>query len=143
MVINISSDISKWENTPDDLELRAGDTLLIPKRPNFVVISGQVYNPTAFNYMPGKDLRWYLKKAGGATPAGNQRLIYVLRANGSIAINGSRWANSGLMHSRLRPGDTIFVPEKIVNTSPFWQNILGVAQIMTTAVTPLALAGVL
>ncbi len=45
LIINITSDFSRWENTPADIELRAGDTLLIPKRPNFVVVSGQVYNP--------------------------------------------------------------------------------------------------
>src|ERR1019366_4395485 len=58
LVIHISPDISKWENTPADIELRAGDTLVIPKRPNFVMVSGQVYNPTAISYVPGRDLGW-------------------------------------------------------------------------------------
>ena len=35
MVINISADISKWENTSADIELRAGDTLVIPKAAEF------------------------------------------------------------------------------------------------------------
>ena len=52
--------------------MRAGDTLYIPKRPSFVVVSGQVYNPAAISYVPGKDLTWYLRKAGGATPLGEQ-----------------------------------------------------------------------
>jgi protein involved in polysaccharide export with SLBB domain len=51
LVINISPDISKWENTSADIEMRAGDTLVIPKRPNFVMVSGQVYNPTAISYV--------------------------------------------------------------------------------------------
>jgi protein involved in polysaccharide export with SLBB domain len=42
LVINISPDIGKWENTSADIELRAGDTLVIPKRPNFVMVSGQI-----------------------------------------------------------------------------------------------------
>jgi hypothetical protein len=44
---------------------------------------------------------------------------------------------------RLRPGDTVFVPEKIIGGSPIWQNIMGVAQLMSAATLPLAIGGVL
>jgi len=91
LVINISSDISRWENTSADVELRAGDTLVIPKRPNFVMVGGQVYNPTAISYVPAKNMGWYLQKAGGATPYGNKKQIYVLRADGSVVAHGSSW----------------------------------------------------
>ena len=141
MVINISADISKWENTSADIEMRAGDTLVIPKRPNFVMVSGQVYNPTAISYVPGRDVGWYLKKAGGATPSGNKKDIYVLRADGSIVPHGSIWTGNDSMNLRLRPGDTIFVPEKIIGGSQIWQNIASMAQIMSAAALPIAIAG--
>ena len=143
LVINISSDISKWENTPADLEMRAGDTLVIPKRPNFVMISGQVYNPTAISYVPGRDVGWYLRKAGGATPYGDKKHIYVLRADGSVVAHGNSWTGGNLMNLRLRPGDSVFVPEKIIGGSQVWQNILGMAQIMSATTLPLAIGGVL
>jgi protein involved in polysaccharide export with SLBB domain len=141
MVINISEDISKWENTSADIELRAGDTLVIPKRPNFVMVSGQVYNPIAISYVPGRDVDWYLRKAGGATPYGNKKYIYVLRADGSIVPHGSIWTGNNLMNLRLRPGDSIFVPEKIIGSSQVWQNIMGAAQIMSAAALPIAMVG--
>jgi protein involved in polysaccharide export with SLBB domain len=141
MVINISEDISKWENTSADIELRAGDTLVIPKRPNFVMVSGQVYNPVAISYVPGRDVGWYLRKAGGATPYGNKKYIYVLRADGSIVPHGSIWTGNNLMNLRLRPGDSVFIPEKIVGGSQVWQNVMGAAQIMSTAALPIAIAG--
>jgi len=141
MVINISEDISKWENTSADIELRAGDSLVIPKRPNFVMVSGQVYNPIAISYVPGRDVDWYLRKAGGATPYGNKKYIYVLRADGSIVPHGSIWTGNNLMNLRLRPGDSVFVPEKIVGGSQVWQNVMGAAQIMSTAALPIAIAG--
>jgi protein involved in polysaccharide export with SLBB domain len=141
MVINISADVSKWENTSADIELRAGDTLVIPKWPNFVMVSGQVYNPIAISYVPGRDVGWYLKKAGGATPSGNKRDIYVLRADGSIVPHGSIWTGNNLMNLRLRPGDSIFVPEKIIGGSQVWQNIMGAAQIMSAAALPIAMVG--
>jgi len=141
MVINISEDISKWENTSADIELRAGDTLVIPKRPNFVMVNGQVYNPIAISYVPGRDVEWYLRKAGGATPYGNKKYIYVLRADGSIVPHGSSWTGNNLMNLRLRPGDSVFVPEKIIGGSQVWQNIIGMAQIMSAAALPIAIAG--
>jgi len=43
----------------------------------------------------------------------------------------------------MEPGDTVFVPEKIVAGSAVWQNIIGVAQIMSATMLPLAVGGVL
>jgi protein involved in polysaccharide export with SLBB domain len=144
LVINISDDINKWENTSADIEVRAGDTLFIPKRPNFVVVSGQVYNPIAVNYVPGKTFGWYFQKAGGATSGGDKKRIYILHVDGSVLIpekRGSVWMGDGLVGLRMQPGDTIFVPEKIVGSS-VWQNIIGVAQIASAAALPLAIGGV-
>jgi protein involved in polysaccharide export with SLBB domain len=147
LVINISSDITRWENTPADIELRAGDTLFIPKRPNFVVVSGQVYNPVAVSYVSRRALDWYLRKAGGWTPSGDKKHIYVLRADGSVvpreSERGTIWMSDNFMSLRMQPGDTIFVPEKIIGGSPVWQNILGLAAIMSAATLPLAIGGVL
>ena len=55
LVIHISADINSWANTPADIELRTGDVLTVPKRPGFVLVSGQVYNASAITYVPGKD----------------------------------------------------------------------------------------
>ncbi len=143
LVIDISADVSKWENTSADIELRAGDTLLIPKRPNFVMVSGQVYNPTAISYVPGRDAEWYLRKAGGATPEGNKKQIYVLRADGSVVAHDSSWIGGSAMNIRMRPGDSILVPEKVVGGSQTWQTVIALAEIMSAAALPLALVGVL
>ena len=142
-MINISSDVSRWENTPADLELRAGDTLLIPKRPEFVITSGQVYNPVAITYVPGKNLKWYLRKAGGVTRSGNAKDIYVLRADGSVVPRGNGWMGSDYSSLRMRPGDTIFVPEKIIGGSQVWTAVAAVAQAMTAVMIPLAITGAL
>lgn len=114
MVIHISSQIEKWENTAVDVEVRAGDKLVIPRQPNFVLIAGQVYNPTAITYSAGKHAGWYLRQAGGATPVGNTKEIFVVRANGAVVgRNSSQWWSGNVLSTVLEPGDTIFVPEKI------------------------------
>ncbi len=141
LIINISSDVGRWENTSADIELRAGDALTIPKRPSFVLVSGQVYNPSAISYVPGRNLSWYLRKAGGPTQFGDKKRIYVLHADGSVIPRDNSWLSDNFMSIRMRPGDTIFVPEKIVGGSTVWQNIVAVAQAMSAAALPIAIAG--
>ncbi len=140
LIINISSDLSRWENTPADIELRAGDTLLIPKRPSFVMVSGQVYNPAAISYIAGRNLAWYLRKAGGPSTVGDKKQIYVLHADGSVLPRDSSWLSNNFMSVRMRPGDTIFVPQRVVGGSTVWQNIAAVAQAMAAAALPVAIA---
>lgn len=142
MVIHISADIGKWQNTSADIELRAGDSLAIPKRPDFVVVSGQVFNPGAISYVPGRDLNWYLREMGGPTRLGDKRSIYVLHADGSLTPKTSNW-DSSFRQMRMRPGDEIFVPEKVMGGSPIWQNVIGIAQVMAAAALPLSIAGTL
>ncbi len=135
LVIKISSDIRKWRGTPNDIEVRAGDILTVPKTPNFVLISGQVYNPTAITYAPGRNTQWYLRQAGGPTQLANRKGIYVVRANGSVvgeSSDGAGWWGGGIMSTVLRPGDTIVVPEKILAPSAFWKNALTTAQFMSS-----------
>ena len=141
LVINISSDIGRWQNTPADIEMRPGDSLVIPKRENFVLVSGQVYNQTAITYMPGKDGSWYLRQAGGVTQSGNKGAIFVVRANGSVVGHASSWITGNSLNFRMRPGDTIIVPEKGIG-SQVWKNLISAAQIMSSVAITGAVAGI-
>jgi protein involved in polysaccharide export with SLBB domain len=134
MVIHITSDISKWEGTPDDIEVRAGDVVTIPKRPNFVMVSGQVYNASAITYTAGKDADWYLRQSGGYTSLANSKGIYIIRANGSVIGKGSSsgWWGGGVRGTRLQPGDTVVVPEKILTGSPWLRDLLASAQLFSS-----------
>ena len=141
LVIRISSDIGKWENTPADLEMRPGDTLTIPKRENFVLVSGQVYNQTAISYTPGKDGGWYLRQAGGVTRSGDRGAVFVVRANGSVVGRANNWITGNTLTIRMRPGDTIIVPEKGIG-SQVWKNLIAAAQIMSSVAITGAVAGI-
>ncbi len=141
LVINISSDISSWENTPADIEMRPGDTLMIPKRENFVLVSGQVYNQTAITYVPGKDGNWYLHQAGGATRSGDRGSVFVVRANGSVVGHAHGWLTGNSLSFPMMPGDTIIVPEKAIG-SQVWKNLISAAQIMSSVAITGSVAGV-
>jgi protein involved in polysaccharide export with SLBB domain len=134
LVISISDRIEKWENTVNDIELRSGDMLTIPKKPNFVVVTGQVYNSAALTYLPGMSARSYLREAGGPTEMANKKDIYIIRANGSIVGRGesrSLWEGSTLS-TTLRRGDTIVVPEKLLGGSQAWKNVIDSVQVVSS-----------
>ena len=131
LVITISSDVTEWENTPADIYLRAGDVITIPRKPNFVLAYGQVYNPTAITYVPGKTAEWYLQQAGGPTELALKKAIYVIRANGSVVSSqGSGWFKGGVLNAKLRPGDVLVVPEKALGGSTAWKTTLETAQLV-------------
>jgi len=129
VAIRISSDINRWKNTVADVEVRAGDTLVVPKQPGFVMVTGQVFNPTAVSYRPGKSAKWYLGQSGGPTQMANKRSIFVIRADGSVmGMKGSVWSG-GTLSAQLRPGDTVVVPEKAIVGGVQWQTVFLAAQV--------------
>jgi protein involved in polysaccharide export with SLBB domain len=133
LAIKIGSDIASWANTPADLELHSGDVLTVPKRPGFVLITGQAHNPSAIAFVPGKDADWYLGQAGGATDLANPKEIFVVRANGSVVgRHKGEWFKNEVLSTRLNPGDVIVVPQKIVGGSVFWKNMLATAQVFSS-----------
>lgn len=133
MVIHISADIDSWANTPADIELRRGDVLTIPKRPGFVLVTGQVYNATALTFAPGKTAAWYLSHAGGTNSTANRKEIFIIRANGSVVGRHSGgWFDPDVLSTRLNPGDVVVVPQKIIGNSLLWKNLLTTAQLASS-----------
>lgn len=133
LVIHISKNVGRWANTPADIEVRAGDTLLIPKTPAYVMVYGQVYNPAAISYRPGKSAGWYLRQTGGPTNMADKKAVFVVRGDGSVVGGkGGEWFTGDVQSAELRPGDMVFVPEKALGGSVVWKNTLQAAQLMST-----------
>ena len=141
VTIQISSNLRSWENTPRDIAVRAGDILIIPKRPSYVMVQGQVYNPTAVSYRPGKSAKWYLSQAGGPTNLANKRAIFVVRADGTVIGShaASLWLG-GNLDQALQPGDTVVVPEKALGGPRNWQAFFQIAQVLSGVTTSAILA---
>jgi protein involved in polysaccharide export with SLBB domain len=141
LIVKINSDIASWEGTPADIELRSGDVLTIPKKPGFVLVSGQVYNASAITFVPGKTAGWYLKRAGGSTDGGNMKEVLVIRANGLVVGRRSgEWYDSGVLETKLDPGDVVVVPQKVFGGSAVWRNLFASAQILSSVGFAAALA---
>ena len=100
-------DIRKLKKSDFNLTLRDGDKLYVPKKPDQVMVVGQVYNTTALLYRKKYDLEDYLDAAGGMTRFADEDRVYVVRANGFVERARS-WGST-----YIHPGDVIIVPEKL------------------------------
>jgi protein involved in polysaccharide export with SLBB domain len=131
MVIQITTDIGSWANTPADIELRQGDVITIPKRPGFVLVTGQVYNATALAFTPDRTAGWYLSRAGGANGTADRKDIFIIRANGSVVgrHSGGGWFEGDVLSTALGPGDVVVVPQKIIGASSVWRTLLSTGQL--------------
>jgi len=132
LVIHVSPNVKRWANTSADIQVRAGDVLYIPKKPNFVMVDGSVYNPTAVTYKPGKSAEWYLKQAGGPNNVANKKAVFVIRADGSVTGGSGGLFSGGALDTALEPGDMVIVPEKAFSGTSKWRTTLQAAQLVSS-----------
>ena len=147
--------LDELSSSPDNVVLIDQDTLTIPRRPAAVNVLGQVYSPNAIVYRPGLSTRDYLDQAGGPNEGADPDHIMVIRADGSVmtddGIKSSKQSSlfpllpvisGGLMSARLEPGDTVYVPEKLVYVNHL-QEASTITQIIANSASALAVVGIL
>jgi polysaccharide biosynthesis/export protein len=107
LVINLDDAIQHPDGV-DNIELRPGDTLIVPRARQYVTVIGEVQNPTSHIWKPGLSRDDYIQLSGGITQRADKGRIYVVRADGSVvAQQTSRWfSRTAAIHA----GDTIVVP---------------------------------
>lgn len=136
VVIHMRPKLKDWRDTPADVALRDGDELVVPKEAGYVLVSGQVYNPTAVGYRPGRSAKWYLSQAGSFTAIADKKAVFVIRADGSVVSaksNGDGLFSGDPLSAVLRPGDSVVVPEKPPKIgSRNWQTIIQTAQVASS-----------
>ena len=103
IVVDFFKLMVKRENS-EDIVLKNGDMIIIPKRPNVVYVSGRVSNPGGVLYKAGADFKYYISKAGGFTWDANSRKSRIIKVSGEI-INDEDV-------KRFEAGDRIWVPRK-------------------------------
>jgi protein involved in polysaccharide export with SLBB domain len=144
VVVHVPANVKSLESfakSSADITLQDGDELIIPKKTNYVLIGGQVYNPTAVSYAAGKSAKWYLSQAGGTTQIADKSAAFVIRADGSVlsARNNSSFWSGDPMSAVLNPGDSIVVPEKAPKIAPRnWAPILQAAQVASSVALTVA-----
>jgi protein involved in polysaccharide export with SLBB domain len=142
VVIHIQHDLRAWKNTSSDVMIRDGDVLVIPKKADYITVNGQVFNPTAVSYRPGRSAKWYLSQAGGMTQLANKKAVFVIRADGSVLAsknNSSAFWSGDPLNVSLKPGDSVVVPEVAPRVGTRnWQNLFQAGQLAASAALAVA-----
>lgn len=128
MVIDLPHLMHERTGSADDVILRAGDQLVVPRFEQQVTVLGEVQTSTSLLYNPGWSRDDYIAQSGGVTRRADRGQIYVVRANGSVVgSQGSGWfRRSG--SAEMRPGDTIVVPLNVEHLPPLplWQAVTSI-----------------
>jgi polysaccharide export outer membrane protein len=116
---------------------------VVNKRPDYVNVLGEVYNPTALLVQKNQRVDYYLNQVGGATGTADRDQIYLVKANGTVISKSQegfwglanwdaknhRWALGSFEGTKVDPGDTIIVPKK-VEKYPWLRVVKSVTEIM-------------
>ncbi|MCA6494044.1 MAG: SLBB domain-containing protein [Chitinophagaceae bacterium] len=94
----------------EDLVLRAGDELYLPKFDGQVKISGAVLMATQVPYREGNSMKDYLNEAGGFSARAWRRKAYVVYANGKAATTSHFLFFKSF--PKVMPGSEVVVPSK-------------------------------
>jgi protein involved in polysaccharide export with SLBB domain len=122
LVINVPAILRSPAGSQYDVVLRDGDELIVPRAQQQVTVIGEVQTVTSHLYRPGLSRDGYIALSGGTTARADKGRIYVVRADGSVVSQGSRWFSSS---ATIEPGDTIVVPlnAEHIPPLPFWQAV--------------------
>jgi len=135
LVINLNESMRAKPGSEQDIILKDGDRLLVPRVTQEVTVIGEVQSATSHLYDPSLTRNGYIQMSGGLTSRADEKRVYVVRADGSVVVNaGNSWFGSGQVD--IRPGDTIVVPldTERMRPLPFWTAVTTIIYNMAVAV---------
>jgi protein involved in polysaccharide export with SLBB domain len=105
--------------------LEDGDTIEVPAQPSFVAVFGAVYAENALVHREGYTVKDYLERAGLMRDA-DVSAAMLIRADGTVRASTAQhslfgFGESGFLGTRVFPGDSIFVPERLDKRTPYTQ----------------------
>jgi protein involved in polysaccharide export with SLBB domain len=121
-------------NSPDNLPMRNGDRVFVPKITHVVTVIGAVLQPHSFAAGPDNSVEYYIQRSGGYAQDAEKAHVVVVRSNGD--------ALPMKMVKAVEPGDTIIVPtagmvdatmkvEKIGATTKIISDVLSSVYVLT------------
>lgn len=98
-----------------DVVLRNGDVIMVPEYNGTVRVMGAVLYPNSVTYNEGKNLRYYVKSAGGFDNRARKSRAFVIYMNGMV--------DSGLS-AKVQPGSIVIIPSKMAKEPINWTQIV-------------------
>lgn len=121
LVIDLDRAASARSGSEQDIVLKDGDRLLVPRVVQEVTVIGEVQSATSHLFRNDLSRDDYIAMSGGLTPRADDDHIYVVRADGSVVTrSGNAWFSGG--GANIKTGDTIVAPldTERMRPLPFW-----------------------
>jgi polysaccharide biosynthesis/export protein len=135
LVIDLKASMNAKPGSSDDIILRNGDQLIVPKQRQDVMVLGEVQSPSSHLFQPDLSRDDYIAQSGGVTSLADKSKIYVVRADGSVAPHERRWLFSS-SDADMHAGDAVVVPldtERLPGL-PTWQAVTQILYQLAIAV---------
>jgi protein involved in polysaccharide export with SLBB domain len=127
LVIDLPSSMKAPPGSDQDIVLKDGDRLLVPRVTQEVTVVGEVQSATSHLYRADLSRDDYVAMSGGLTTRADDDRIYVVRADGSVVTrSGNAWFGGGGVE--IRPGDTVVAPldTERMRPLPLWQAVTSI-----------------
>lgn len=113
--------------------LKEGDHIIIPVAIEEIRVAGEILNPIALAYQPGKNARYYIDRAGGFSPNAQKGKVYVIGSDGTTRVTRSFILRN---YPRVEQGAQIVVPQKPIRESNTaqWLAIASTMSSLTVAI---------
>ena len=123
----------------DNLILRDGDSIWVPAFNAVVTVTGAVNSPVSVAYVPGQDLQFYIRAAGGPRKDADVGRSYVTQPNGKVESVTRRMSLPDGV-PKPRAGSVVVVPVKDASDKKDYTAMTAaVAQILAALVAILAI----
>ena len=93
-----------------DVVLKDGDRLLVPKISQEVTILGEVRRPTSYLFDPDFSQSDYIEQSGGFKDRADKNDVYIVKAGGEVIMPKRGLFKFRSAKNTISPGDTIVVP---------------------------------
>lgn len=121
------------EDSIENLILAGGDSINVPEYESVVMVGGAVNAPGPVAFEEGKNIDWYVRRAGGYAARSDDKLAYVTQPNGEKDVVKRRFLADRV--PRVGAGAVVFVPERDLGVPREASNV---AQILSTVVGAVA-----
>jgi protein involved in polysaccharide export with SLBB domain len=129
--INLETILNNPHGT-EDMILREGDVISIPRQLQTVRMRGEVLYPTSARYKENSGFKQYISSAGGFSENSRRGRSYVIYANGDVKRTRKIFLVNN--YPKIEPGAEIIVPTKPTREPLSIQGWVGLATSLTTLV---------
>ncbi len=118
------------KDTSQDVILQREDQIIVPSRYRTVYVFGQVVSPGHIPFVEGKDVGYYVRRAGGFADHANEGDVKIIKAK------TKQWLKPG--DTRIEEADNVWIPAEVEH--PFGYYMTVASQMATVVSVVIGLA---